>query len=202
MRDKAPVPSVTSPRLVMALEDRPSVTFPLLVLKDSVPAEIAPEPDWVIAAWLPVVAMLTEPVVVNASVNDSDVELERDSAPDPNDTTPRLLMVLDAVASDTAPFCVLNDSVPAVIIPESLCVIGAPAPVVVSDTVLLPAFTSLFTARVPLVVTVTPPAALMPPAKIRLPLFSRLKPPDPSVTLSSVVMEFSAVDSETLELLV
>ena len=157
MIDRVPDPSVTGPRLVMALEDSPSVTFPLLVLKDNVPAEIAPEPDWVIAARLPVVAMLTEPVVLNEPVSDSDVELERESAPDPNDTTPRLLMVLVAVLSVTLPPCVLNDSVVAVSAAEADCEIAAVVPVVVREMVA--ALSAVWMSSVPLLFSVIPPDA-------------------------------------------
>ena len=181
---------------------RPSATLLFCVLKDSVPALTAPAADWVIPALTPVVANVTDPVVLSAAAKVSAALLVRLRSPDPNATGPRLVIVLDAAPSDTRPFCVLNDKVPADSAPEPLCVIDAPSSVVVSTMGPLPAFTALITASLPLVVSTTPSSALMVPANIRLPLFRRPKPPSPSVTLPSVVMVFGAMSSETLALLV
>ena len=126
-----PAPRYTLPRLAKLLAAAFSVTLPSTVYNDSVPAVIAAEADCVMAAAVPVVRNVAPPLAVTLPVNVIAALLERLSAPDPKDNSPKLVMVFDADPSVTLPFSVVNDNVPAVMPTEVDWAIGTFVPVVV-----------------------------------------------------------------------
>ena len=168
-RDSAPDPNDTAPRLAMVLVAVLSDTSPFCVLNDSVPALREPATDWLIP---PVVASVTDPVVVNAPAKLRATLSVRISAPAPSDTAPRLVIVLDAALSVTAPFCVLNASVPAVTPLVAAWEMPALAPVIVSET---------------------DPVVLSEPARVSDEVLERAKLPEPNVTAPRLVMVLDAV---------
>jgi len=176
VRLNAPVPSDTAPRLATALSAVPNATLPSTVLNDSVPAVIT-DVDWLIeAVWLipapaTVVASATEPLVVSAPARLNATLSDNANPPEPSDTTPRLVMLLDATLNAIAPLTVLNDSVPAVIAAEAVWLIPAPAVVV---------------ARL------TDPVAVNAPVRLSATLSDNTNPPEPSETTPRLVMLLDA----------
>jgi len=172
VRLNAPVPSDTTPRLAhTALSAVPNATLPSTVLNDSVPAEITAEAVWLIPAPATVVASATEPLVVSAPARLNATLSDNANPPEPSDTTPRLVMLLDATPSATLPFTVLNDSMPAVIAAEAVWLIPAPAVVV---------------ARL------TDPVAVNAPVRLSATLSDNTNPPEPSETTPRLVMLLDA----------
>jgi hypothetical protein len=181
VRISAPAPSDTAPRLVIVLDAALSVTAPFCVLNASVPAVTPLVAAWEMPALAPVIVSETDPVVLSEPARVSDEVLERAKLPEPNVTTPRLVIVFCEALSVAAPFCVLNDSVPTLRTPVAARVIAA----------LLPAVAKL-----------TDPVVASVPANVRDALFVRLRAPDPSDTLPRVPIVFVTDPSETSALCV
>jgi hypothetical protein len=113
-----PDPSDTTPKLAMLFDVELSETLPPWALKEKLPAVIAADADCVIPELTPIIDKLTDPLLLNAPATVRPTLSFRLRPPDPNVTTPRLAIVLDAEASVTSPFCVLNDNLPALTAPE------------------------------------------------------------------------------------
>ena len=98
---------------------------------------------------------------------------------------------------------VFTDSVVPVIAEAAACVMVLPAPpVVVNDTLPAPAFSVLFTASTPLVLSVTPPVAPTAPVTVKPPASSTFSAPVPSAVAPRFVIALVAVPSAAFALVV